>query len=102
MSPADLARLASVGLRSRKLRAALSALGATGTVPLGGDAGPAGQLGQAAAEVDVVLDYLWGQPAAEAMAAIVTGPADLQERQRALHLPVLCEPRIVRHGLGVE
>ena len=45
-------------------------------MPLGGDAGPARQLGQAAADVDVVLDYLWGQPAAEAMAAIVTGRAD--------------------------
>jgi NADPH:quinone reductase-like Zn-dependent oxidoreductase len=56
--------------------AALPALGATGTVPLGGDAGPARQLGQAAADVDVVLDYLWGQPAAEAMAATVTGRAD--------------------------
>jgi NADPH:quinone reductase-like Zn-dependent oxidoreductase len=61
--------------------AALPALGATGTVSLGGDAGPARQLGQAAADVDVVLDYLWGEPAAAAMAAIVTDRAD---RGRAL------------------
>jgi NADPH:quinone reductase-like Zn-dependent oxidoreductase len=56
--------------------AALPALGATGTVPFDGDPGPAGQLSQAAADVDVVLDYLWGPPAAEAMAALITGRAD--------------------------
>ena len=44
---------------------------------LGADGGiPAGRLGQAAADADVVIDYLWGQPAATAMAAIVTGRAD--------------------------
>lgn len=34
------------------------------------------RLGQAATDVDVVIDYLWGQPAAAAMAAVVTGRAD--------------------------
>jgi hypothetical protein len=52
----------------------LPALGATATVQLDGDA--AARLGQAASEVDIVLDYLWGQPAATAMAAIVTSRAD--------------------------
>jgi NADPH:quinone reductase-like Zn-dependent oxidoreductase len=57
--------------------ASLPALGATDTVLLDGDADGAGsRLGQAAADVDVVLDYLWGQPAATAMAALVTGRAD--------------------------
>jgi NADPH:quinone reductase-like Zn-dependent oxidoreductase len=57
--------------------AALPALGATGTVCLGAEPGTAaGGLGQAAADVDVVIDYLWGQPTAAAMAAIVTGRAD--------------------------
>jgi NADPH:quinone reductase-like Zn-dependent oxidoreductase len=54
--------------------AALPALGATATVRLDGDA--AARLGQVAGDVDVVLDYLWGQPAATAMAAIVTRRAD--------------------------
>ena len=57
--------------------AGLPRLGATGLVPLDGDAGAAAhRLGQAAAEADVVIDYLWGQPTAAAMAAVVTGRAD--------------------------
>jgi NADPH:quinone reductase-like Zn-dependent oxidoreductase len=61
--------------RDRGRLAGLPALGATATVQLDGDAG-ARRLGQAAGDVDVVLDYLWGQPAATAMAAVVTGRAD--------------------------
>jgi NADPH:quinone reductase-like Zn-dependent oxidoreductase len=71
--------------------AALPALGATATVLLDGQAGTrhnggtddtddtddtAGRLGQAAADVDVVLDYLWGEPAAAAMIAVLTKRAD--------------------------
>lgn len=57
--------------RSSARLAALPALGATATVELA-DPG----LGEQAAEVDVVLDYLWGDPAARAMAALITGRAD--------------------------
>jgi len=57
--------------------ATLPALGATATVLLEGDAGEiASRLGQAAADVDVVIDYLWGEPAAAAMVAVVTSRAD--------------------------
>ena len=57
--------------------AGLAALGATSTVRLGGDpATVAGQLSQAAAGVDIVLDYLWGEPTSAAMTAVVTGRAD--------------------------
>jgi NADPH:quinone reductase-like Zn-dependent oxidoreductase len=57
--------------------ARLPVLGATATVLLDGDAdGVARRLGQAAADADVVIDYLWGEPAAAAMAALVTGRAD--------------------------
>ena len=57
--------------------AGLPALGATGTVLLDGGADRADRrLGEAAADVDVVIDYLWGEPAAAAMAALVTGRAD--------------------------
>ena len=76
--------------------APLPALGATATVLLDGTAdatpkttktpktpktpntpdGTAGRLGQAAADVDVVLDYLWGEPAAAAMTAVLTKRAD--------------------------
>jgi NADPH:quinone reductase-like Zn-dependent oxidoreductase len=55
--------------------AALPALGATAIVPLGvGDT--ADRLAKTAADVDVVLDFLWGQPAADAMTAIITNRAD--------------------------
>jgi NADPH:quinone reductase-like Zn-dependent oxidoreductase len=57
--------------------AGLPALGATATVLLDADADHvAHRLGQAAADVDVVIDYLWGQPTAAAMAALITGRAD--------------------------
>jgi NADPH:quinone reductase-like Zn-dependent oxidoreductase len=62
--------------------AALPALGATATVLLDGDADiTADRLGHAAADVDVVIDYLWGEPAAAAMTAVLTHRAD---RSRAL------------------
>ena len=57
--------------------AGLPALGATGTVLLQGDADTVvPRLGQAAADVDVVIDYLWGPPAATAMVAVITDRAD--------------------------
>lgn len=51
--------------------AALPRLGATAAVRLDDDAFAA-----AAADVDVVLDYLWGEPAAATMAALVTARPD--------------------------
>jgi NADPH:quinone reductase-like Zn-dependent oxidoreductase len=54
--------------------AALKRLGADVTVSLDALAG-------AAQDVDVVIDYLWGEPAADAMAALITHRAD---RGRAL------------------
>jgi len=57
--------------------AELNKLGATETVPLGGNADQyAAQLGPACATVDVVLDYLWGEPTTDAMNAIVTARTD--------------------------
>jgi NADPH:quinone reductase-like Zn-dependent oxidoreductase len=55
----------------------LPAFGADTTVSLAGEPGAAAaKVGEAAAETDVVIDYLWGQPAAEVMAAIVTRRRD--------------------------
>ena len=63
--------------RSAGRLAGLPALGATDTVLLGGDAASFAQrLGRAAADVDVVIDYLWGHPTAAAMVAVVTDRAD--------------------------
>jgi NADPH:quinone reductase-like Zn-dependent oxidoreductase len=58
--------------------AGLPRLGATATVAI--DDTVARRLGQAAADVDVVLDYLWGEPTAAAMVAVArarTDPAKL-------------------------
>ncbi len=57
--------------------AELPALGATDTVLLEGEADDiATRLGQAAGDVDVVIDYLWGEPAAAAMIAVVMARTD--------------------------
>ena len=55
--------------------AALTELGADMIVRLD-DAGSADELGRAAHDVDVVIDYLWGPPTVSAMTAIVVNRAD--------------------------
>lgn len=66
----------AAGRRPERL-AALTELGADVTVSLDGDpADVAHRLGQAAADVDIVVDYLWGEPTAAAMRAIVTNRSD--------------------------
>jgi NADPH:quinone reductase-like Zn-dependent oxidoreductase len=56
--------------------AALPALGATATVLLDGEAAASARRLAVAADADVVLDYLWGPPAAAVMAALITGRPD--------------------------
>ena len=57
--------------------ASLTELGADVTVSLDGDpADVARRLGQAARDVDIVIDYLWGQPTADAIRAIVMNRTD--------------------------
>lgn len=62
-------RIFAAGRNPEQL-AAMATLGAV-AIPLNGNAG-AEQLGQVAADVDVVIDYLWGEVTAAAMTAIVT------------------------------
>jgi NADPH:quinone reductase-like Zn-dependent oxidoreductase len=74
-------RIVAAGRNPDRL-AALSALGADATVRLGDDPdATAAALADAAAEVDIVIDYLWGEPAQQAMVALLRGRAD---RSRAL------------------
>jgi NADPH:quinone reductase-like Zn-dependent oxidoreductase len=63
--------------------ATLAGIGADATVALagGGDATGAA-LAEAASEVDLVIDYLWGRPASEAIIALLRARAD---RSRALN-----------------
>lgn len=57
--------------------ARLPALGASATVHLAGDPDVAAKrLGDAAADVDVVIDYIWGDPTGAAMVAVITRRAD--------------------------
>ena len=69
-------RIVAAGRNAARL-AALPAAGATGTVSLEGEPGVvATELGRAAADADVVIDYLWGEPTTAALIAIVTERAD--------------------------
>ena len=69
------ARVVGAGRNPERL-AELPAMGADAVVALvGDDAVTAERLGEAAAEVDVVIDYLWGAPAAHAMTALLTARA---------------------------
>jgi NADPH:quinone reductase-like Zn-dependent oxidoreductase len=75
------ARVVGAGRNAERL-AQLSALGADEVVALVDDAEvTAEHLAQAAAEVDVVIDYLWGEPAGRAIMALLGARAD---RSRAL------------------
>jgi NADPH:quinone reductase-like Zn-dependent oxidoreductase len=66
----------AAGRRPERL-ASLLALGADQTISLDGDPiDVARRLGGAAREVDIVLDYLWGQPAADALLAVAQHRAD--------------------------
>jgi NADPH:quinone reductase-like Zn-dependent oxidoreductase len=60
------------GRRPERL-AVLTDLGADATVSLTGDPG---RLERAARDVDVVIDYLWGQPTADAMRAAIMNRTD--------------------------
>ncbi|MDF2444329.1 MAG: hypothetical protein JWR01_2532 [Subtercola sp.] len=63
--------------RNADLLAEVGAGGGVQTVSLEGDpVAVAERLGAASKEVDVVLDYLWGEPTARAMAAVVTQRTD--------------------------
>ena len=72
--------------RDRARLAALPGIGADATVALAGDAGDAGAaaaaLAEAASEVDLVIDYLWGKPASAAIMTLLRARAD---RSRALN-----------------
>jgi NADPH:quinone reductase-like Zn-dependent oxidoreductase len=62
---------------------ALTAVGADDIVLLTEDSdGTAVALAEAAADVDIVIDYLWSRPAEQAMMALLTGRSD---RSRALN-----------------
>ena len=69
--------------RDRARLATLAGIGADATVALTDDAdATAAELDKQASEVDLVIDYLWGEPASAAIMALLRGRAD---RSRALN-----------------
>ena len=74
-------RVVGAGRDSRRL-SALTGIGADEVVQLTDDAdSTAAGLAHAASDVDIVVDYLWGAPAARAITALLTERAD---RSRAM------------------
>jgi NADPH:quinone reductase-like Zn-dependent oxidoreductase len=74
-------RVVAAGRGSDRL-AAMAALGADDTIDLAADPGQvARDMAQKAADVDVVLDYLWGNPAESALMPLLKGR---QDRSRLL------------------
>jgi NADPH:quinone reductase-like Zn-dependent oxidoreductase len=75
--------------------AALPAAGADDVVRLTGDADATGAaLAAAAAEVDIVIDYLWGGPAQHAMMALLTARSDRSHAMDWIQIGALAGPTI--------
>ena len=74
---------------------ALAAIGADEVVPLTDDAdATGGALGRAAAEVDIVLDYLWGKPAQRAIVALLSQRSDRSRAMNWIQIGSMAGPTI--------
>jgi NADPH:quinone reductase-like Zn-dependent oxidoreductase len=81
--------------RDRERLDSLTALGADDTVSMLGDADTvAERLGQAAGDVDVVIDYLWGKPAENAMMPILLGRSDRTRPLRWIQIGSIAGPTV--------
>ncbi len=88
------ARVVGAGRNPERL-AELPALGADEVVQLTDDANVAAErLGEAAAEVDIVLDYLWAKPAANAIMAILTARSDRSRAVDWIQIGAMAGPTI--------
>jgi NADPH:quinone reductase-like Zn-dependent oxidoreductase len=74
---------------------ALTTLGADDVVQLTDDAdATAKALASAAAEVDIVIDYVWGKPAQEAMTALLTERSDRSRQLSWIQIGAMAGPTI--------
>jgi NADPH:quinone reductase-like Zn-dependent oxidoreductase len=80
--------------RNPEVLATLPGLGADRVVALDGGEGSIAALGEAAAEVDVVVDYLWGEPAEAAIPAIVRARGDRSRALRWVQIGAITGPEI--------
>jgi len=73
---------------------ALAAAGADEIVQLSDDEATARSLAAAAAEVDVVVDYLWGEPAQKAIVALLTARSDRSRPMDWIQVGAIAGPTI--------
>jgi NADPH:quinone reductase-like Zn-dependent oxidoreductase len=74
---------------------ALRNVGADDVVQLTDDSGAtAAALAQAAAEVDLVLDYLWGKPAEHAITALLTARSDRSKALNWIQIGAMAGPTL--------
>jgi NADPH:quinone reductase-like Zn-dependent oxidoreductase len=87
-------RVVAAGRNLERLNA-LTAVGAAEVVQLTDDAdATSAALAEAAADVDVVLDYLWGEPAQEAMMALLTARSDRSRQLNWIQIGAVAGPTI--------
>ncbi|MGD0375189.1 MAG: zinc-binding alcohol dehydrogenase family protein [Streptosporangiaceae bacterium] len=87
-------RVVGAGRNPEQL-AALPALGADAVVALADDpAVTAEPLANAAAEVDIVIDYLWGEPAAVALMALLKARSDRSRAMNWIQIGAMAGPTI--------
>jgi NADPH:quinone reductase-like Zn-dependent oxidoreductase len=87
-------RVVGAGRDASRLNA-LTGLGADETVQLTADAeATAGALAKAAAEVDIVLDYLWGEPAGQAIMALLAARADRSRAMNWIQIGAMAGPTL--------
>jgi NADPH:quinone reductase-like Zn-dependent oxidoreductase len=80
--------------RNAEILATLPGLGADRVVSLEGTDDAIAALAEAAAEVDVVIDYLWGKPAEAAIPAIVRARTDRARALRWVQIGAITGPEI--------
>jgi NADPH:quinone reductase-like Zn-dependent oxidoreductase len=73
---------------------ALASVGADEVVQLTDDEATARALGAAAAEVDIVVDYLWGKPAQHAIMALLTERLDRSRAMNWIQIGAMAGPTI--------
>jgi NADPH:quinone reductase-like Zn-dependent oxidoreductase len=87
-------RVIGAGRDPERLRALLD-VGADASVRLTDDADDtAARLGEAAGEVDIVIDYLWGKPAVGAMMALLMARADRSRAMDWIQIGAMAGPTI--------